>query len=111
MLQGEEDLDPSEIEGQEELDLLEQLNKLNLDDKSPATDEEFQIDTDAAVGLAEASKNILNPSHPVFAKDRRSAKVISNLLEKYSEIGKNRLWSSMDFCISEQFRLGADMHQ
>ncbi|KAF2897211.1 hypothetical protein ILUMI_08965 [Ignelater luminosus] len=72
MLQGE-DLDPSETTGQEELNLLEQLSKMNLND-APDEGEGLQIE-DAAVGLAQASRNIMNPSHPVFAQDRKSTKI------------------------------------
>lgn len=73
MLQGDEDLgEDDETEGREEINLLEQLNKLNLDDDQTGFSEE-------KVGFKEATKGILNPSHPLFAKDRISSKVKSAL--------------------------------
>ncbi|KAL3277454.1 hypothetical protein HHI36_012802 [Cryptolaemus montrouzieri] len=74
MLQGDEDLGDEEPEEREELNLLEQLNKLQLDDDT-STPQELNI-ADKGVGFKEAAKGLLNPSHPVFARDRLSSKVL-----------------------------------
>ncbi|XP_044747827.1 transcription termination factor 2 [Coccinella septempunctata] len=94
MLQGDEDLGDDEPEEQEEINLLDQLNKLNLDDQpdiSPVGE---------VVGFKEATKGILNPSHPLFAKDRMSSKVksamqlIPNILSSGDKIIVVSQWTS-----------------
>lgn len=78
-------------EDSEELNILEQLSRLDLDDDQydPAVNL-----SENPVGLAEASRGILNPSHPVFSTDRRSSKVM---------ILNSILNTSKRFCFS--FRL------
>lgn len=70
-------IENDEDEDSEELNILEQLKRLELEDDhyDPAVGL-----TEEPVGLAEASKGILNPSHPVFSTERRSTKVMSCLL-------------------------------
>lgn len=72
MLQGEEDFETED--GIDELNILDQLNKLNLDE-----DEVESGDNGKGVGLAEATRGILNPSNPIFAVNRKSSKVILKL--------------------------------
>lgn len=72
-----EDIDGAEMEeteDSEELNILEQLKRLELEDDH--YDPAVGLSEGEPVGLAEASKGILNPSHPVFSKERRSSKVI-----------------------------------
>lgn len=65
--------DDDNSEEVEELNILEQLSRLDLEDDryDPAVGL-----SEAPVGLAEASRGILNPSHPVFSTERRSSKVM-----------------------------------
>lgn len=72
MLQAEENLETAE--GIDELNILDQLNKLNLDDE----EEESRDNNGKGVGLAEATRGILNPSNPIFDPNRKSSKVILN---------------------------------
>lgn len=62
----------SDEEHAEELNILEQLSRLDLEDDvyDPANAVRSE-----PVGLAEASRGILNPSHPVFSMERQSTKV------------------------------------
>jgi transcription termination factor 2 len=72
MLHGDEDLGEAEDQEQtEELNLLEQLNRLNIDDSDGQL-----VASDESVGLKEASRGFLHASNPVFQSDRRSSKVI-----------------------------------
>lgn len=73
MLENMDSGDNDEHEDTEELNILEQLNRLELEDDhyDPAVGL-----ANEPVGLAEASKGILNPSHPVFSSDRLSSKVM-----------------------------------
>lgn len=69
------DGDDEDSEQSEELNILEQLKKLELDDD---TYDPAQALSEEPVGLAEASRGILNPSHPVFSTERQSSKVSPN---------------------------------
>ncbi|KAB0804007.1 hypothetical protein PPYR_00977 [Photinus pyralis] len=71
MLQGEENLDDEDIQGVDELNLLEQLNNLNINEE----DANDVPDENNTLGLAAASRNLLNPSNPIFAEDRQSSKM------------------------------------
>lgn len=78
MLGNEEDI--QEIDGAddgfEDMNLLDQLNKLNIEDDHDDQNR-MSIGGDE-VGLAEASKGILNPSNPVFSRNYCSSKVNLN---------------------------------
>ncbi|XP_008199533.2 transcription termination factor 2 [Tribolium castaneum] len=82
MLQGDEDLgNADDQEESEELNLLEQLNRLNIHEE-----EEPRVAANLAnegVGLKEASKGYLNPTNPVFMTERPSSKIraLINLLK------------------------------
>ncbi|XP_044270813.1 transcription termination factor 2 isoform X2 [Tribolium madens] len=90
MLQSDEDLGNAEDqEESEELNLLEQLNRLNIDEE----EEESNVATGLAnetVGLKEASKGYLNPSNPVFTTEHASSKIraLINLLK--TKIGEDK---------------------
>lgn len=67
-----DDLDGEEQ--QEEMNILDQLSRLDLeDDVDDPNSNPAQKD---APCLSEAAKNLLNPSNPVFSKERMSSKVI-----------------------------------
>ncbi|XP_068915165.1 transcription termination factor 2-like [Tenebrio molitor] len=87
MLHGDEDLGEAEDQEQtEELNLLEQLNRLNIDDSDGQV-----VASDESVGLKEASKGFLHASNPVFQSDRRSSKIealLTLLKEKVSSQDK-----------------------
>ncbi|KAF5306250.1 hypothetical protein FQA39_LY08948 [Lamprigera yunnana] len=74
MLHEQDDLFDEGIEVQEELNILEQLNKLNIYDKNDGKDVPVGLNA-ANPTFAEASKHLLNPSNPVFAEDRVSSKM------------------------------------
>ncbi|KAK4882340.1 hypothetical protein RN001_005659 [Aquatica leii] len=76
MLEGEENLEDDEIQGFEEINLLEQLNKLNINQESE-DDVESSTDLNAETqeSFAKSSRNLMNPTHPVFAEDRKSSKM------------------------------------
>lgn len=62
---------------QEELDLLEQLNKLALDEdqsisSTPNPEEKL---SQKGAALKDATKGWLNPNHPIFSKNKASSKV------------------------------------
>ncbi|KAF7278216.1 hypothetical protein GWI33_008710 [Rhynchophorus ferrugineus] len=62
----------------EELNLLEQLNKLNINDQdeyNPANSFNDNDDHHEKVTLKEASKGHLNPADPVFSTERSSSKI------------------------------------
>lgn len=76
MLEGE-NLDDVEGADKEEFNILEQLNKLSLED----TIEEHHdfataiSDQDEAVGVSEAARSIFNPNNPIFGETHLSSKV------------------------------------
>lgn len=83
-----EDLDGDEE--LEEMNILDQLKKLDLDDdkynantSNPADGLSIQQE---APGLSEAAKSLLNPSNPVFSKERLSSKVIVNFKDKIRSV-------------------------
>lgn len=56
----------------EEMNLLDQINRLNINDKDGDVGLNPQ---EEPATLSEASRQVLNPNNPVFAKDRPSSKV------------------------------------
>lgn len=99
----EEDL--QESGHHEEIDLLEQLNKLALnEDKFDAASLQQENSVhDEPTGLKEATKGWLNPNNPIFSKEKASSKVKNspfsvlyyNMQRRYIngrlEIEKNKL--------------------
>lgn len=78
MLEDGDQVEDFDDEPSEEMNILEQLNKLNLEDD----DDVFKPDANStsfsqqeAVPLSQASKGILNPSNPVFERNHLSSKV------------------------------------
>ncbi|GJQ80974.1 putative DNA binding protein [Trypoxylus dichotomus] len=74
MLHGDQLLADEDIAGHEEFNILEEMRKLNIDDK---TNEE---DSDSAAGGAVGSfhtplEDLLNPENPIFSVDRKSTKM------------------------------------
>lgn len=60
----------------EEIDLLEQLNKLALDeDKYDMSSSVQYQNNDEPTGLKEAARGWLNPNNPIFSKEKASSKV------------------------------------
>lgn len=71
MIEGNEDLTGGDTdEEMEEMNLLDQLNKLDLNQ-----DDEREKENQEPVGLAEAAKNCLNPNDPIFSTNHESSKV------------------------------------
>lgn len=67
-------------ESNDHLNLLEQLEKLNLDDENKEDDEykpdkTVNLNTDEKVSVKEAARGHLKSSDPVFQKERASSKV------------------------------------
>lgn len=62
-----------ESEHHEEIDLLEQLNKLALDEDK--FDPSSVHQNDEPTGLKEATRGWLNPNNPIFSKAKASSKV------------------------------------
>lgn len=66
----------------DQLNLLEQLEKLNLDDEKEEYDDEYKADktlnlatTGEKVSVKEAARGHLKSTDPIFQKDRASSKV------------------------------------
>ncbi|XP_066137668.1 transcription termination factor 2 [Euwallacea fornicatus] len=73
--------DDEDDEGREELNLLEQIQKLDINDTPNKDEDEYNansnstVDNNAAVNLKEAARGHLKLSDPVFAKERASSKI------------------------------------
>ncbi|KAK9869992.1 hypothetical protein WA026_006091 [Henosepilachna vigintioctopunctata] len=102
MLHGDEDLGENEHEESEEMNILEQLNKLNLNENESSDNSSLYTLglSEKGVGIKEATKSILNPSHPIFSKDRKSSKIrtimtmIPNILSAGDKIIIVSQWKS-----------------
>lgn len=72
---GDED-EPNDYEEQhrDEINLLEQLNKLDLNENKLQPETQNSKPEEGA-GLKEATKGWLNPNSPIFSKNRASSKV------------------------------------
>lgn len=97
-------VDDDEDEHSEELNILEQLSKLELDDD---TYDPAHALSEQPVGLAEASRGILNPSHPVFSIERQSSKVLLSFAAKKNFFVTSRLISD-ESCFASFTRKSAD---
>lgn len=76
MLQ-DEDVDASDSEDElQELDLLAQINKLNINEDGELNNNSNNDGDDGYI--SKASSKVLLRSNPVFDFDRQSSKVISN---------------------------------
>ncbi|KAK9876172.1 hypothetical protein WA026_011289 [Henosepilachna vigintioctopunctata] len=71
IVQTDEDLGENEHEESEEMNILEQLNKLDLNEnKSSDKSSSYTLGlSERGVGIKEATRSILNLSHPIFSKD------------------------------------------
>ncbi|KAF5292721.1 hypothetical protein FQR65_LT11189 [Abscondita terminalis] len=87
MLEGDENLEDIDVQGYEEINLIEQLNKLSITGDPENDAYEPELNGETQEGFAKASRNLLNPSHPIFAEDRPSSKmkVVLNLVKESIE--------------------------
>ncbi|XP_017778365.1 PREDICTED: transcription termination factor 2 [Nicrophorus vespilloides] len=66
------------------INILDQLNKLNLNDDDKEDYNPAQGISNEGVTLREATRGVLNPNHPIFTKTRRSSKLqkVINILKE-----------------------------
>lgn len=84
MLESKELDSDSESVGEDELNILEQLNNLTLLDDHESHVADGLHNQQEAVALSEATKDLLNPSNPIFLQSHVSSKVILFYIFEYS---------------------------